>query len=305
MEAKPIEDVREFNGEDIMSPWKLAWRRLKKNKLAMLGLYILLFMVLMSVVGPIVSPYTMEQMDLSNIQSPPSLAHPLGTDEVGRDVMTRLFYAGRISLSVGLLAVAISVVIGSVLGGIAGYYGGLIDSLIMRIVDIFMSFPFLPLLITIAAVMSDWKVPPQYRMFVVMILIGILSWPGLARIVRGQILSLREQEFMQAAEALGIRDRRKIFRHLLPNTYASIIVSATLDLGSAILTESSLSFLGLGVTPPTPSWGQMVQVARDLYTLQMQPWLWIPPGICIFLTVMAINLFGDGLRDALDPRLKR
>ncbi len=304
MEAKTSEEVK-LSEEGIMSPWKLAWRRLKRDKLAMLGLYILAFMVLISVIGPLLSPYTMEEMDLSNIQSPPSFKHPLGTDEVGRDEMTRLFYAGRISLSVGLFAVVISTVIGSALGGIAGYYGGFVDTLIMRIVDIFMSFPFLPLLITIAAVMSDWKVPPQYRMFVVMLLIGVLSWPSLTRIVRGQILSLREQEFMQAAEALGIRDKSKIFRHLLPNTYASIIVSATLGLGGAILTESSLSFLGLGVTPPTPSWGQMIQVARDVYTLQTQPWLWVPPGICIFLTVMAINLFGDGLRDALDPRLNR
>jgi len=302
----------ELNGvkkEDIMSPWKIVRHRLRRNKLAMAGLYILLFMIVISVFGPIVQKYvfgiTMEKIDLYNISAPPSLNHPLGTDEVGRDILTRLMYGGRISLTVGIVAVSISVVIGSIIGGISGFYGGVVDGIIMRFVDIFMCFPFFPLLLMLAAVLSDYKVDPKYRIYFVMVIIGILSWTGLARIVRGQILSLREQEFMQAAEALGLRDRRKIFRHLLPNTFASIIVSATLGIGSAILSESALSYLGLGVTPPYPSWGQMVQVATDYYVMRYEYWKWIPPGVCIFLTVMAINLFGDGLRDALDPKLKR
>jgi peptide/nickel transport system permease protein len=290
---------------DVMSPWKITYKRLKRNPLAIAGFYILLIFVLIAVLGPYLSPYKMESLDLNNISSKPNFTHWLGTDEVGRDIFTRLMVAGRISLAVGIVAVAISVLIGGILGGISGFYGGFIDNIIMRIVDIFMCFPFLPLLIMFGAIMSDLKVPPEHRIFVVMIILGILSWPYLCRIVRGQILSLREQEFMQAAEALGLRDRRKIFSHLLPNTFASIIVSATLGIGSAILTESALSYLGLGVTPPTPSWGQMIQVVNDLYILQNEPWKWIPPGICIFLTVMAINLFGDGLRDALDPKLKR
>jgi peptide/nickel transport system permease protein len=291
--------------EKILGPWQLAWIRLKRNKLAMLGLYILIFMVLLSVFGPMISPYNMETLDLSNISAPPSLSHPLGTDEVGRDVLTRVMYAGRISLSVGIVAVLISVLIGSIVGAISGYYGGIIDAVLMRIVDIFMCFPFLPLLLMVAAVMSDYKIHPNYRIYVVMFIIGILSWPGLSRIIRGQILSLREQEFIQAAEALGLRDRRKIFRHLLPNTFSSIIVSATLEVAGAILTESALSYLGLGVTPPTPSWGNMVNAVTDAYVFQFYPWRWVPPGICIFITVMAINLLGDGLRDALDPKLKR
>lgn len=291
--------------ENIMSPWKLVRKRLRRNKLAMFGLYMLIFLIVASALGPMIIAYDMEGIDLSNIDAPPSLRHPLGTDEVGRDILVRLLYAGRISLMVGVIAVLVEVIIGSILGGIAGYYGGAVDGIIMRIVDVFMSFPFLPLLIMLSAVMSDFHVPPEYRMYFVMFIIGILSWPSLARIVRGQILSLREQEFMQAAEALGLRDKRKIFKHLLPNTFASIIVSATLGVGSAILTESFLSFMGLGVTPPTPSWGQMVQVVNNLYVLQYQPWKWIPPGLCIFLTVMSINIFGDGLRDALDPKLKR
>jgi peptide/nickel transport system permease protein len=294
----------DLKNEEILSPWKLIRKRLKKNKLAIFGMYILLFMVLMAVVGPMISPYNMETIDLFNVSAAPSFKHFLGTDDVGRDVLVRVMYGGRISLSVGVLAVVIEVLIGSILGGIAGFYGGIIDGVIMRVVDVFLCFPGLPLLIMLAAVMSDLGVPTEYRMYVVMFIIGLLGWPGLCRIVRGQILSLREQEFMQAAEALGLRDKRRILNHLLPNTYASIIVSATLGIGGAILTESALSFLGLGVTPPTPSWGQMVQSVTDLYTLQFKPWIWAPPGICIFLTVMGINLFGDGLRDAIDPKLK-
>lgn len=297
-------NVNEIKKEDIISPWKIAWKRLKKNKLALTGLFILIFMVLMSIVGPWISPYDMETIDLGNVSSSPTAQHLLGTDSVGRDVLTRIMYAGRISLSVGVVAVVIEIVIGSILGAVAGYYGGVVDGIIMRVVDVFMCFPSLPILIMLGALMSDLKVRPEYRMFVVMFILGVLSWPGLCRIVRGQILSLREQEFMQAAEALGLKDRKKMFRHLLPNTFASIIVTATLGIGGAILTESALSFLGLGVTPPTPSWGNMVQVVNDLYILQTQPWLWIPPGLCIFLTVISINIFGDGLRDALDPKLK-
>ncbi|MGH4118593.1 oligopeptide ABC transporter permease [Clostridium sp.] len=297
-------DMKDMRNEEILSPWKLIRKRLKKNKLAIFGMYILLFMVLMAVFGPMLSPYSMETIDLFNVSAPPSFTHLLGTDDVGRDVLVRVMYGGRISLSVGVLAVVIEVLIGSILGGIAGFYGGIIDGIIMRLVDVFLCFPGLPLLIMLAAVMSDLGVPTEYRMYVVMFIIGLLGWPGLCRIVRGQILSLREQEFMQAAEALGLKDKRKILNHLLPNTYASIIVSATLGIGGAILTESALSFLGLGVTPPTPSWGQMVQAVTDLYTLQFKPWIWAPPGICIFLTVMGINLFGDGLRDAIDPKLK-
>lgn len=305
MEVKLNAGTKVKSKDEVLSPWKVVWRRLKRNKLAVAGGYILIFIILFSFVGPFLSPYKNETTHLADAMKEPSLRHFLGTDEVGRDLFTRLMYAGRISLSVGIVAVLIEVIIGSILGAISGFYGGIVDGIIMRIVDIFMCCPHLPLLIMLGAVMSDLKVPPQYRMYVVMLIIGFLSWAGLCRIVRAQILSLREQEFMQAAEALGLRDRRKIFKHLLPNTFASIIVAATLGIAGAILTESSLSFLGLGVTPPTPSWGTMIQAVSNTYVLRHQPWIWMPPGICIFLTVMAINLFGDGLRDALDPKLKR
>jgi peptide/nickel transport system permease protein len=305
MEVKLNAGTKVKSKEEVLSPWKVVWRRIKRNKLAVAGAYILLFIILFSFIGPLLSPYRNETTHLADAMKEPSLKHLLGTDEVGRDLFTRLMYAGRISLSVGIVAVLIEVLIGSILGAVSGFYGGIVDGIIMRIVDVFMCCPHLPLLIMLGAVMSDLKIAPQYRMYVVMLIIGFLSWAGLCRIVRAQILSLREQEFMQAAEALGLRDRRKIFKHLLPNTFASIIVAATLGIAGAILTESSLSFLGLGVTPPTPSWGTMIQAVSNTYVLRHRPWIWMPPGICIFLTVMAINLFGDGLRDALDPKLKR
>lgn len=290
--------------EEAISPWKLAWKRLKRNKLAISGLFVLLFLAGAAIVGPFISPYKMDGLDMGSMGLTPSLQHLLGTDDIGRDILTRLMYAGRISLTVGVVAITISILIGSTLGVIAGYYGGIVDSIIMRVVDIILCFPYLAILIVLSAIMSDLKVNPDQRIFVVMFMIGCISWPGLCRIIRGQILSFREQEFMQAAEALGLRDRHKMFKHLLPNTFATVIVYGTLGIGEAILAESTLSFLGLGVTPPTPSWGQMVQVVNDLYTIQFLPWKWIPPGLCILLTVLSINLFGDGLRDALDPKLK-
>jgi peptide/nickel transport system permease protein len=215
--------------------------------------------------------------------------------------MLRLFTGGRISILVGLMAAGVSVTLGSIIGGIAGYYGGRIDNLLMRFAEIVYSIPFTPTVISISAALM-WKVSSDKKMFFVMLLIGILSWPGLARLVRGQILSLREQEFMLATEVLGISDRSKIARHLLPNTLAFIIVSATLGMASAILTEAGLSFLGLGVTPPTPTWGNMVERARNTNVFRTMQWLWIPPGIMIMLTVVSINLLGEGLRDAFDPK---
>ena len=290
--------------EKIESPWTIAFKRLKKNKLAMAGLYILIALIVIVIIGPIIYKHDPWTINLRNINKPPSLQHILGTDGSGRDVFARLIYGGRYSLSIGIVAVSISILIGTTLGVISGYYGGFIDSLIMRVTDVFMCFPFLPLLIMLSAFMSDAAVPTEYRIYIVMFIIGILSWTGTCRMVRGQILSLREQEFMQAAESLGLSDFRKMFVHLLPNTLAIIIVSATLGIGGAILTESSLSFLGLGVTPPTPTWGNMIQVAQDYYTLSNRWWLWIPPGLCILIVVISINLLGDGLRDALDPKLK-
>jgi len=286
------------------SPWRLAFKQLSKNKFAMGGIVVVVLMFIICFIGPLFSPYTLDTMGPMKNKGP-SATHWLGTDNLGRDILLRVMLAGRVSLIVGLVAMIISVTIGSTLGALAGYYRGWVDSIIMRLADIMMSIPSLPLLIILGAVLSDMKVPPDKRIFVVMFLLGFMSWPSLSRLVRGQILMLREQEFMQAAEVLGLRDRRKIFRHLLPNTIPIIIVVATLTVAGAILQESVLSYLGLGVVPPTPSWGNMITAANNLIDFQKRPWLWIPPGVCIFMTVIAINIIGDGLRDVLDPKMKR
>ena len=304
-EATETIKIKKQNNDTIESPWRLAFKRLRKNKLAMTGLFVLIFMFIFSFIGPLLSPYNVIQTNILNANKAPSAQHWLGTDSIGRDVLLRLMLGGRISLLVGLVSVSISVIVGTTVGGLSGFYGAWVDNLLMRVADIFMAAPFFPILIILSAVMSDRKVTPESRIFIVMFIIGMLSWAGLSRLIRGQILSLREQEFMQAAEALGIRDSRKIMKHLIPNVIPTIIVSATLGIGGAILTESALSYLGLGVNPPIPSWGNMIQAANNFYNLQFRPWLWIPPGVCIFVTVMSINLLGDGLRDALDPKLKR
>ncbi|WP_233242566.1 oligopeptide ABC transporter permease [Sporanaerobacter acetigenes] len=287
----------------ILTPWKLVKRKFKKNKVAVTGMIIFIIMVLLALLAPVLTPYDPYAMDFSQVNQAPSKTHLLGTDELGRDYLTRILYGGRVSMKVGLFAVIIEILIGALVGGLAGYYGGWVDNLLMRIVEIFMAFPFLPIAITISAVIGP-EVAPEKRMYIMMFIIGLLSWGGLARMIRGQILSLREQEFIQAAKALGIRDSRIIWKHLIPNTLGYIIVSATLGMAGAIMSEAGLSFLGLGVTPPVPTWGNLVQNARDIYVLKNRIWLWLPPGVAIFFAVMSINLFGDGLRDAIDPKSK-
>ncbi len=290
--------ISEMKNQKILSPWKLAYRRLRRNKLAITSLIILIVLIVLAVFAPFFTSYERDGVDFTAIKQSPNSDHILGTDEVGRDIFTRIIYGGRVSLSVGVVAVSIQVLIGILLGGIAGFYGGNIDSIIMRLADIVMCFPFLLICITIVSILG----PSIYN---VMLVIGLLGWPGISRLVRGQILSLREQEFMEAAEALGLSDRKKIFKHLIPNTMASVIVFATLGIANAILTEAALSYLGMGVSPPIPSWGNMLESAKSLYVIKKQWWLWIPPGLSIFITVMSLNILGDGLRDALDPKLKR
>jgi peptide/nickel transport system permease protein len=222
----------------------------------------------------------------------------LGTDTAGRDVYTRLLYAGRVSLTVGLVAVAIYTGIGVVLGVLAGYYGGWVDSVIMRVADMVLSFPSLIIIIVMVSLLG----PSIYN---VMLVIGALGWPPIARLVRGNFLSLRQQEFVVAAQAGGAKHRRIIFRHVLPNALAPVIVAASFGMAQAILLEAGLSFLGLGVQPPTPSWGNMLSDAQSVLVLRNMPWLWLPPGIMIAITVLSVNFIGDGLRDALDPRATR
>ncbi len=285
---------------EIVGPWAVAWDRFKKNKVAMFGAVLFIVILILTIVGPWLSPYSLNQYDLTMKKLPPSSSHWLGTDEQGRDVLLRLFLGGRTSILVGVIAAVLTVFIGSLVGGIAGYYGGRVDNFLMRFAEIVYSIPFTPTVITISGALM-W-VDSRYKMYLVMFLIGILSWPGLARMIRGQILSLREQEFMQATEILGLSTSSRIVRHLLPNTLAYIIVNATLGMAGAILTEASLSYLGLGVTPPTPTWGNMIQRASNSDVFRNIKWLWIPPGIMIMLRVVSINLLGEGLRDAFDPK---
>ncbi|MFH6682251.1 ABC transporter permease [Bacillus amyloliquefaciens] len=287
------------------SLWKQTYRRLLHHKLTVISLLFLCFMFLLCFIGPSFSPYITDRTDISNANQHPGIHHWLGTDQYGRDVLTRLMLAGQISLTVGLASMVLSLVIGSLLGAAAGFYRGAADMIIMRIADMLMSIPGLPLLLILAAVMSEWKVPSEYRMYLIMMMLSLIGWPSLARLVRGQILSLKEQPFMMAAEVLGLSDRRKILYHLLPNTLPLLLVAATLHVAGAMLSESALSFLGLGVAPPTPSWGKMMKAANNFMDFTLRPWLWIPLGTAIFLTVVAIHLLGDGLRDAFDPKVKR
>ena len=235
----------------------------------------------------------------------PSKAHWLGTDRNGMDMLTRLMYGGRVSLYIGFIVVIIESLIGVVLGGIAGYFGGWIDNLIMRIVDIFYCIPSLPIIIILGAAMDAMRMDPQLRMVWLMLILGFLGWAGIARLVRGQILSLREQEFMTATEATGLKVSRRIFKHLIPNVIPQLIVTMTMSLGSTILIEATLSFLGLGVKFPFASWGNIINDVNNTYVLTNFWFIWIPAGVCLVATVLAFNLVGDGLRDAFDPKMKR
>lgn len=235
----------------------------------------------------------------------PNSAHWLGTDKNGMDMLTRLMYGGRVSLMIGFIVVIISAALGVVLGGVSGYFGGWVDNLIMRIVDIFYCIPSTPLIIILGAAMDGMRVDPQIRMLYIMLILGFLGWPGIARLVRGQILSLREQEFMTATEACGISVSRRIFRHLIPNVIPQLIVNCTMSLGATIITEATLSFLGLGVKFPFASWGNIMNDVSNSYVLTSYWFIWIPAGICLMLTVLGFNFVGDGLRDAFDPKMKR
>lgn len=280
------------------SIWKIRKKQFFRNKLAVAGAVVLLLLVFVSVFAPLLTNQGRDSQNLFDAREPPSRAHILGTDELGRDVYTRLLYAGRVSLSVGLVSTLISVFIGVLLGAVAGYYGGKIDFFIMRVVDMFMCFPFFVIAITMAAILgpSIWNV---------MIITGVLSWTQIGRIVRAEVMSLREREFVEAARALGVSNAAIIIKHVLPNTMAVIIVYSTLGIARGILSEAGLSFLGLGVKQPQPSWGNMLASALNLQTLQSRWWLWVLPGIFVFITILSINFVGDGLRDAFDPKLKK
>jgi peptide/nickel transport system permease protein len=274
--------------------WRqIFWPRLRGNRMAMAGAAIVAVMSGLALLAPLLGGDP-GQIDIAHRLEPPSWAFPLGTDDLGRDVLTRILYGARISLLVGFVAVGIATAIGIVLGALAGYYGRWIDSLIMRFVDIMLCFPTFFLILAVVAFLepSIWNI---------MIIIGLTGWMGVARLVRAEFLSLRERDFVLAARTAGARDGRIIFRHILPNALSPILVSATLGVAGAILTESALSFLGIGVQPPTPSWGNMLIVGKQ--TLGTAWWLSAFPGLAILVTVLGYNLLGEGIRDALDPRL--
>jgi peptide/nickel transport system permease protein len=276
----------------------LAVRRFFRHRLALIGLGILIVVVAMAVLAPFITSYSPEDLDLRSIRQPPSLTHLLGTDILGFDVWSRVVYGTRTSLAVGFGAVGISIAIGTVLGVLAGFYGRWIDQVIGRATDTIMSMPTLLLVAVFVSVIG-----PSLES--VILVIALLTWPSITRLVRGQYLSLRESEFVTAARVVGVRDAGIIFRHMLPNIFGPLSVAATFYTAQAILLEAALSFLGLGVKPPTPSWGNMVNEAQDPFVLQFLPWTWVPPALAIGLVVLAINFIGDGLRDALDPRSNR
>jgi peptide/nickel transport system permease protein len=295
----PLENVTDTLGPQgvVHSPAREVIRKFMRHRLAMTGLIVFLIITLMAVFAPVVTQYDPNQIDLRARSQPPSLDHWFGTDRTGRDIYTRTVYAGRISLLVGVLAVLISVVIAIVLGACAGFFGGKTDMIIMRFTDVMMTFPPVVIFVAVATAAG-----PGLRNTI--LVIGLLFWMIPCRLVRAKILSVRETEYITAARSIGVPTRRIVAVHAIPNVLDVIIVYITLGIAQAILLEAGLSFLGVGIQPPTSSWGNMLNVARNINTLESEPWLWIPPGVAIVLTVLAVNLIGDGLRDALDPRAR-
>ncbi|KXK49337.1 MAG: binding-protein-dependent transport system inner membrane component [Chloroflexi bacterium OLB13] len=273
-----------------------ALRRFMRHRLAILAVIVLAVIAATSILAPVFAPYPYDKIDLAATAQPPSVAHLFGTDRVGRDILTRTLYGGQVSLLVGMGATAIATLIGTVIGALSGYYRGWVDTVLMRITDTVMTFPSIVIMLTLAALLprSVWNI---------VLIIGLLSWPGVARLVRAQFMSLRESEFVMAARCLGVPDRRIIVVHIFPNVLAPMIALITFSVGGAILTEAGLSFLGLGVAPPTPSWGNMLEAARNLDILKNLTWTWFPPAAMTVLTVLCVNFVGDGIRDAIDPRL--
>lgn len=269
--------------------------KIRSDYLALSGAIIVLLLFFVAVFAPFIAPYDPSHIDTKNLFAQPSLKHLCGTDDLGRDVFSRMVYGSRISLTVGFVAVGIATVIGLAIGAVAGYFGGLIDGFLMRFVDLMLTIPTFFLILAVIAFLE----PNIYN---IMIVIGITGWMGVARLVRAEFLALKEREFVVAAKALGVSDVSIIFKHILPNAMSPILVSATLGVAGAILTESALSFLGIGVQPPTPSWGNILTVGKD--NIEFAWWLSVFPGLAIFITVMGYNLLGEGVRDALDPRLR-
>lgn len=337
---KAICELKESHSDTIkiLSPGRLVLKRFFRSKLSVIGLVTLVVLFMFSFIGPLFSKWGETDEDKSpgkieyseilvefiaedgetysyykitntpmkyNIYGPASSEHWMGTDDKGMDIFTRLMYGGRISLTLGFVVIFLEAIIGILLGGLAGYFGGWVDMLIMRIVDIFMCVPTMPILLIASSMIDSWDVSQDFRIYYLMIILTIFGWSGVARLVRGQILALREQEYMIAAEASGLPVSRKIIKHLVPNILPQLIVSMTLGLGGIILTEATMSYLNLGIPMPKAAWGSMINRATSDEIMENYPNMWIPAGVCIILAVLAFNFVGDGLRDAFDPKMKR
>lgn len=289
------DNVMDEEETEAVSPWRDGWKQLRKNRLAIIGFAIILFFILVAIFAPLFTSYSYDQQNLANRLHPPSKEYLLGTDHLGRDIFTRIAYGARVSLQVGFFAVTGALVFGSLLGILAGYFGRWIDMLISRIFDIMLAFPSILLAIAIVAILG-----PSLEN--ALLAIAVVNIPIFGRLVRSRVISLREEEFIMAAKAQGMKSGRVILHHILPNSVAPIIVQATLSFGTAILEAAALGFLGLGAQPPTPEWGQMLADSREF--IQLAPWTMLAPGLSIMLVVLGFNLIGDGLRDALDPRMK-
>ncbi|HIJ96630.1 MAG TPA: ABC transporter permease [Desulfuromonadales bacterium] len=276
--------------------YSIFWPRLKRNRLALAGGAVVMALFVISLLAPLISPYDPSAINAWRVLSPPSMQHWFGTDELGRDVLSRVLYGARISLKVGFVAVGIAVMIGTTVGLISGYYSGLVDTVMMRLVDIMLCFPAFFLILAVITFLEP-------SIWYIMVIIGLTGWMGVARLVRAETLSIREMEYIMAARCIGCSNTRIIFRHILPNAISPVLVAATLGVAGAILTESALSFLGIGVQPPTPSWGNILTSGKDY--IEFAWWLSLFPGLAILVTVLAYNLLGEGIRDALDPRVKR
>ncbi len=280
----------------MTDPGLNIWPQLQRHRLAVISLFIMSVVTIACFAAPFIAPYEFDAIDLANIRKPPSLAHPMGTDDLGRDLLTRVLFGGRVSILIGILAAVFGTTAGTLVGAIGGYFGGRIDNVLMRVTDVAYSIPTLPLLI----VMSSYTQASGWTMALI---IGLLSWMATARVVRGEVLTIRQMLYIDAARGLGAGNARIISNHVLPNVLGPVVVSATLAVGYAIIIESSLSFLGLGVQPPTPTWGNLLMDAQS--TMATKPWLTVFPGLAILLVVLAVNFIGDGLQDALDPGGRR
>ena len=294
-ELEVLEEIETGKKYSRTSLYKDAWKRLRKNKLAMLGLSIVILIILIAIFAPLISPYNPILRIKEDSSLSPSMNHLFGTDLLGRDIFSRVIYGSRISIEVGVIAVGISVIIGLFFGALSGYFGGISDALIMRVADIFFAFPYILGAIAIMTILG----PGIVNIFIA---IGILGWASIARIFRSSILIIKNKEYIEAARAMGAGSSRIIMRHIFPNSFAPIIVYATMNVGTAIIVEAALSFLGIGVQPPTPAWGKML--AESLSYIDTAPWMMFFPGLAILITVLGFVLLGDGLRDAFDPKLR-